>query len=133
MRRASLPRLRTERASRRHLRTTRTALLSVTDPFGRVLSFAYDNYGRISTVTDPAGELYTFAYDHANFRLTSVTYPDTRTKTYHYEHPDQSKYGHLLTGITDENGARFSTWSYDSEGRVLSSEHAGAVEQTGFS
>jgi YD repeat-containing protein len=34
-----------------------------------------------------------------------------------------------LTGIVDENGVRFATWSYDSEGNAISSEHAGGVEK----
>ena len=35
---------------------------------------------------------------------------------------------HGLTGITDENGARFATWTYDGSGRATSSQHAGGVD-----
>ena len=31
----------------------------------------------------------------------------------------------LLTGIIDENGVRFATWTYDSLARATSSQHAG--------
>src|SRR6185312_491031 len=34
-----------------------------------------------------------------------------------------------LTGITDESGARFATFKYDSIGRGTSTEHAGGVEK----
>jgi YD repeat-containing protein len=33
-----------------------------------------------------------------------------------------------LTGITDEEGVRYATYDYDSEGRAISSEHAGGVD-----
>src|SRR5207244_3924739 len=34
-----------------------------------------------------------------------------------------------LTGITDENGARFAIFNYDSSGRAVSTEHAGANDK----
>ena len=34
--------------------------------------------------------------------------------------------GHLLS-ITDENGNRFATYSYDIQGRAVSTEHAGGA------
>jgi YD repeat-containing protein len=37
-------------------------------------------------MTDPAGGLYQYAYD-ANNNLTSVTYPDSKTRTYVYNEP----------------------------------------------
>lgn len=55
-----------------------------------------------------------------------MTYPDNTSKTYHYEN---TNFPHHLTGITDENGIRFATWEYDSEGRAISSEHAFSVEK----
>ena len=83
-------------------------LITVTDAFGCSLAFTYDASGRISTMTDPAGGVYTYAYDPVNENLVSVTYPDTKTKTYHYEN---ATFVHVLTGITDENGNRYATWS----------------------
>ena len=46
-------------------------------------------------------------------------------RTYHYEDPN---FVHALTGITDENGARYATWGYDGEGRATFSQHAGGVD-----
>ncbi|MGG2038619.1 DUF6531 domain-containing protein [Pseudomonas paraeruginosa] len=35
----------------------------------------------------------------------------------------------LLTGIIDESGVRYATWSYDPQGRAISSEHANGAEK----
>ena len=64
-------------------------------------------------------------YDAAN-NLTSVTYPDNKVRTYHYE---DSRFPNNLTGITDENGNRYATWSYDAQGRAITSEHAGGADK----
>ena len=45
--------------------------------------------------------------------------------TYQYEDP---RFHYALTGITDETGQRTATWSYNVEGRGLSSEHAGGTD-----
>lgn len=79
-------------------------------------------------MTDPAGGLYTYRYD-ANNNLTQATYPDGSSKTYHYENPS---FPHHLTGISDENGTRFATYAYDSQGRAISTEHAGGQERFEF-
>jgi YD repeat-containing protein len=100
-------------------------LIRVTDTFGRQLNFTYDSSSRISTLTDPAGGSYKYAYD-ANNNLASVTYPDANSKTYLYEN---TGFPHALTGITDENGLRYATFTYDTQGRATSTEHAGGVER----
>src|SRR5262249_37622420 len=35
-----------------------------------------------------------------------------------------------LTGLIDENGVRFSSWSYDAQGRATLSVHAGGADNT---
>jgi YD repeat-containing protein len=100
-------------------------LASVADPFGRALTFTYDASSRIATMTDPAGKLYNYAYDPNN-NLTSVTYPDGKSRSYLYEN---TTFRNALTGITDENGVRFATYAYDTQGRAISSEHAGGVDK----
>jgi len=100
-------------------------LVQATDAFGKSLSFAYDSQGRVASMTDPASNTYRYAYDSAD-RLVSVTFPDTRVRTYHYENASVPR---LLTGITDENGQRFVTWSYDAQGRATLSERAGGADR----
>ncbi|MCI0653979.1 MAG: DUF6531 domain-containing protein, partial [Methylococcaceae bacterium] len=104
-----------------------TTLDRVTDPFGKTLTFRYNN-GNVETMSDPEGNLYYYGYD-ANGNLATITYPDhtpvdpndNPVKTYHYE---DANFVNALTGITDEKGIRYATWSYDSTGKARSSEHA---------
>jgi RHS repeat-associated protein len=90
-------------------------LATVTDPFGRTLSFTYDASGRITQMTNPAGGVFSYAYD-SNNNLAAVTYPDKAVRSYAYENP---AFPNALTGIIDENGSRFATWTYDGQGRVV--------------
>jgi YD repeat-containing protein len=106
-------------------------LIRVTDSFGRQLNFTYDSTGRIATMTDPVGGKYTYAYDAAN-NLASVTYPDNKTKTYHYNeaaYTGGANLPHALTGITDENGVRFASYYYNTQGKAYQEHHAGSVNQ----
>ena len=98
---------------------------SITDSFGRSLQYTYTASGQIQTLTDPAGQVYSYNYTPGG-RVQSVTYPDTKVRQYVYEN---ALFPNALTGITDENGTRFATWSYDTIGRAVSSEHAGGVER----
>jgi len=100
-------------------------LSSVTDPYGRTLTIARDSYERIQSIVTPLGTIsYTYGSD-VRANLLTVTYPGPATRTYHYEFSAVSK----LTGITDENGERFSTYTYDSSGRANGSEHAGGANK----
>ena len=109
----------------------------VVDTFGNAISFTYNADNLVETLTDTADNVYRYSYD-ATGKLISVTYPDDTPadttdnpkRIYHYEN---SAFPHALTGITDENGNRYATWTYDSEGRAISSEHTNGVDQTTFS
>jgi YD repeat-containing protein len=106
-------------------------LIRVTDPFGRQLNFTYDKIARLVTMQDPAGQTYayTYAYNSHTSVITSVTYPDAKTRTYHYGELNTAF--HRLTGITDENNSRFSSYFYDpSTGMAFQSQHEGPVDST---
>lgn len=108
-------------------------LIRVTNPANRSLQFGYDAAGRVVKVADPVGGVYLYAYSGtlATDNLTSVTYPDGKVRTYLYGEtanvsatPDAGvSYAHSLTGIIDENGTRYASWTYDAKGRATSSEH----------
>jgi RHS repeat-associated protein len=101
-------------------------LTTVTGPFGHKLTFTYDTSNRVSTMTVPDGGRFTYGYDgHGN--LASVTHPDSTTRFYHYQN---TTYPDLLTGLTDESGNLFESWTYDSQGRATSSQHAGGADLT---
>lgn len=101
-------------------------LIDVTDSFGQKIRFTYDAKGRISTMADASGSLYKYDYDNGD-NLLSVTYPDSSVRKYLYE---DTTFPNALSGIIDENGTRFASWSYDARGRAISSEHAGGTEKT---
>jgi RHS repeat-associated protein len=101
-------------------------LTTVTGPFGHKLAFTYDTSNRVSTMTVPNGGRFTYLYDgHDN--LASVTHPDSTTRFYLYQN---TTYPDLLTGLIDESGNLFSSWTYDSQGRATSSQHAGGANLT---
>jgi YD repeat-containing protein len=102
-----------------------TILTSITDAFGHQLTLSYDSTDRLSGAVDPNGGIYSYAYD-GNGNLSTVTYPDGNSRQYVYEN---TTYPTALTGIIDENGGRFATWSYDANGNAYMSEHAGGVEE----
>ena len=112
-------------------------ITTVRDAFGRTLTFSYDTSDRIQSVTDPAGRSIGYGYD-ANSNLQTVTYPDlgggARTRTYLYN--EAANVGvsmpNALTGIIDENGARFATYKYDGTKSAISSEHALGADRTTF-
>jgi RHS repeat-associated protein len=101
-------------------------LVSVTGPFGHVMRFTYTSGGQVAMVTGPDGRVYTYGYD-SSLNLISVTYPDGAVRRYVYE---IAVFPHLLSGIVDEKGVRYATWTYDSVARAISSQHAGGVDLT---
>ncbi|MGH6941069.1 DUF6531 domain-containing protein, partial [Hypericibacter sp.] len=119
------------------------SLSTVTDSYSRSLSFTYTG-SRLTAMVAADGGVYTYSYDQSfsayglvgvDDRLIAVTYPTPSatdgganpTVTYHYE--DLTLPGYL-TGITDERGVRYATWAYNSDGRAISSEHAGGADET---
>jgi YD repeat-containing protein len=108
-------------------------LISVVDASGRKLNFTYDGSSRVNTMTDPSDAVYVYTYSGPapGGNLLSVTYPDGKKKTYLYGEAGNVSptpnigvsYTHALTGIIDENGARYASWTYDAAGRATSSEH----------
>ncbi|MCH7342653.1 DUF6531 domain-containing protein [Pelomonas sp. CA6] len=89
--------------------------------------------GRISQITDPAGNLY--AYGYTGDQLTQTTYPATPHQVDGYAVSSDTITYHMELGRLvgkSLNGVRYSTFTYDGQSRVLSSEHAGGVEKFTF-
>ena len=103
-------------------------LHKVSDGVGREISYFYNDNNRISQVVIPDGLTIGYQY-HSSIEgaLTKVIRPDDTQRVYHYEDPRFPTY---LTGITDERGVRYATWTYDDQGRAISSEHAGGTDKT---
>src|SRR6185503_1295210 len=96
-------------------------LASVTDPFGRVLSFTTNSNGQVLSINDTMGTIATYAYGGAN-QLLSVTYADNSAFQFAYD-------GNLrLTTVTDTLGNVIESHTYDGQGRAITSERHGGVE-----
>lgn len=95
---------------------------SVTDAFGRTLTFTRDTQKRIQSVSAPGSVTISYTYSADEKRnLVEVTYADMKKRSYHY---GNSSFPNHLTGITDENLPQFATYEYDINGRVSLSQHA---------
>ena len=99
---------------------------TVFDSFGRTIALSYDAQHRVASLSRSDGYRVNFAYDAAN-NLQSITWPDGMVRTYLYEN---ASFPNNLTGMIDENGSRYATWAYDSQGRAISSQHAGGADLT---
>jgi YD repeat-containing protein len=108
-------------------------LLQVTDAFGAALSFSYDTQGRLAQMSDPAGGIYAYVYDAEN-RLQSVTYPGGKHIEYLYNETGMAspQMPTALTGIIDENGSRYATFTYKGY-EAVTTEHAGGVNKYSLS
>ena len=105
-------------------------LISVTDPFQRAINFTYAASGRVATVTGPDGNIINYGYD-ASGNLVTASYPDGKQRTYLYNEPSRvggSQLPGLLTGVIDENQARYVSYSYDVNGKAIGNELAGGVD-----
>jgi RHS repeat-associated protein len=110
----------------------------------RQLVFHYDSAGNLSSISDPAGNSVTYRYDEPTSNgsargfhaLTSVEYSDGAMIKYHYGEAGQTAdvtQFWALTGVTDENAVRFSTFKYDSEGRAIGTSRANGTLNYTFS
>jgi RHS repeat-associated protein len=104
-------------------------LIGITDPYGRALQLRYDSDLRVRQVQAPDGTTIDYAYQNA--LLSQVTYPGNRIRRYHYDEPVQNPSDRrgLLTRVIDENGHDYATFTYDDQGRAISSSHAGGADK----
>jgi YD repeat-containing protein len=103
-------------------------LASVTGPFGDTLTFLNGTNGKVNEMIAPDGGGYYYVYD-ANNNLIAAQHPDGYFRQYLY---GNASFPHALTGIIDENGPpnQYATWTYDAQGRAISSQHAGGADLT---
>lgn len=119
-------------------------LRTISDAYGRQLEVTWNAQG-VESIRGPEGSVR-YAYDGLqspwnkkaalpwSVRLVAVEFIDKAgamhaSRQYHYE---DARNRYLLTGITDENGKRFATYSYDDSGRTTLSEHADGADRYSF-
>ncbi len=108
-------------------------LIRAEDRFGRGLDFEYTlppgrsaaSGGLLARARQAGGTVATFGYDAA-LNLTDITWADGQRRSFLYTEP---RWPWALTGVVDERRQRMSTFGYDAEGRVNSTEHAGGVDR----
>ncbi|MFG6110247.1 RHS repeat-associated core domain-containing protein [Stenotrophomonas nematodicola] len=117
-------------------------------PDGTSLTYVYDESDRLAAVAHSSGRTLEFVYQSNDYealissvlvagvpqasytytaqgQVATVTYAGGGVRTYHYENLSFPQH---LTGITAEDGQRYSTFTYDAIGRVISSQHAGGAD-----
>ncbi len=106
-------------------------LSTVKDSYGRTLTLAYTNAGLLQTVTTPDNTTLTYGFTATSggSELTSVSFPTTPVATLTYQYQDAS-FPFAMTAIVDENGQRFTSWTYDTAGRALTSQRGSGAELT---
>ncbi|MEK1941637.1 MAG: DUF6531 domain-containing protein [Pseudomonas sp.] len=103
------------------------AQVIISDETGRSLTLVEGDKHQVLSASG-TGLSASYQYNALSL-LTQVTRThdgQVETRKYHYEAAQNPR---LLTGITDERGVRYATWTYDASGRGVSSEHAGGVEK----
>ena len=105
-------------------------LTSVTDSFGRTLTFSYTGT-LLSTVTTPDGLVVAYSYNSSglnpgvNDRLVGVSYSTSPATNRSYTYTQLFD----LLNVTDENG-NTTSWTYDVNGRGLSSQNGNGLNLT---
>jgi YD repeat-containing protein len=101
-------------------------LTKVTGPFGHTLTFTYDSLNRLATMKPTDGNTYSYSFDGFG-DLSAVSYPTGYSRNYVYSN---QTYRNLVTNLVDEDSNVYASWTYDSTGRALTSQHAGGADLT---
>ncbi|MGO1073167.1 RHS repeat-associated core domain-containing protein [Lysobacter sp. CA199] len=102
-------------------------LEKVTHSTGRSLQLNYtDSSGDalITSVTSEGATLASYTYT-AKRQVETATFPGGTYRKYHYE---DTRFPRHLTGVTVEGEVRYSTFAYDTKGRVISSQHDSGID-----
>lgn len=95
----------------------------------RELVAGYYPNGRLKQIIDTAGKATHYRYDRFG-NLKHVSYPNGSERSYHYE---DSNDRNNLTGITNELGVRYATWSYDKNDRAITGTYSEEVNAVSVS
>ena len=105
---------------------------SVTDSYGRALTFNYNGV-QLASVTTPDALVISFAYNSSGIapgvldRLASVSYNTTPPSSVSYQYGNAT-FPFAITSILDENGNAKASFTYDGFGRATSSQGAGGAD-----
>ncbi|WP_141243631.1 DUF6531 domain-containing protein, partial [Pseudomonas indica] len=107
-----------------------SGVILVKDVYGNVVEFSEDADHQPVLLSSGGLEIRYSYNGGGQLDLVEKRYSDrSEVRRYHYTNPNPK----LLTGITDERGIRYATWTYDDQGRAISSEHANGAEKVTLS
>jgi RHS repeat-associated protein len=105
---------------------------SVSDAFGHTLQFSYvvatGNATELTSITDPAGHQISYSRNTYG-QFGTVTEADGTTRNYSYAYPADA----WLSGVTDESGVQYASWTYNSRYQPATFQNAGGVNAYTFS
>lgn len=111
-------------------------LIQVSDSYGRALQFTYNdstNQALLTQVTTPDNLVLTYGYNSTGLiqgeddQLASVSYNTSPVTSLSYQYTNSS-FPLALTGIQDENGNLFESWTYDAQGRALTNQRSNGAD-----
>ena len=103
---------------------TTNKLTTLTYTNGDVITFAYNNQGRIDKVTDSFGQETSYTYDGTGERLLSVT---DASGTISYTYETGGAKANAIKSITFPDGTQ-TFFEYDEQGRVIKQNLNGELE-----
>ncbi|AWF80768.1 hypothetical protein BTJ40_08075 [Microbulbifer sp. A4B17] len=93
---------------------------TISDDNGNSIDLSW-NGGKLIQIVRNDNSVYQFAYTDDGL-LETITFPgdENPQRTFRYE---DSRFPNALTGVTDEAGKVYSTFTYDDQGRAIHTEH----------
>ena len=118
-------------------------LQSVTDSYGRSLSFTYNANNTLESVSTPDSLVVGYGYTYygtgsyysgnAGYLLTSVSYNTSPATSQTYTYTLDSGWPYEIDHITDENGNLAVQWYYNAAGEATYSQQGDVANGTSFS
>lgn len=120
-------------------------LQSVTDSYGRSLTFSYNSNKMLDSVSTPDSLVVSYGYTYvgsspggyyngnAGYMLTSVSYNTSPVTSQTYSYNLNSVWPYQISSITDENGNTAVAWQYNGDGSVWNSQQGNIANSTTFS
>lgn len=104
--------------------------MTISSSTGRTIVLQIGAAGTVVSATDSAGNQISAGYEGSLVKvLNSISFPDTGAKSFTYS---STTFPTALTGIVDQLGKTYASWTYDSTGRTISSSNGNGVNSFSF-
>jgi YD repeat-containing protein len=100
--------------------------ITVSDDYGNTLNFAEDmQHQPLSLTAKNIDIIYSYNSNNRLVKVSRTQNSQIKEREFLYQDANNNK---LLTGILDERGIRLATWSYDANGRAITSQHSNGAD-----